>query len=94
MKTSSITGYRVIIDVPSRIFGIEKDINNQRREASDIVDQVRRHVDCDARDVSIETETDDACSYCGARWTEASSTYNGGCCAEDEASNPSAEVAA
>jgi hypothetical protein len=32
------------------------------------------------------------CSYCNSGWTEASSDYNGGCCAGDEKHNPNPDI--
>ena len=31
------------------------------------------------------------CSFCGSHWTEESNEYNGGCCDEDEKTNPTPE---
>jgi hypothetical protein len=32
------------------------------------------------------------CGFCGYRWTEKSTTYNGGCCDADEAHNPASAM--
>lgn len=58
-----------------------------RELCEEIGEQVRRHVDSVAG-VDIEFDREAFCSHCGSEWTERDDTYNGGCCAEDEAGNP------
>jgi len=53
----------------------------------DIANDVRRHAD-NVGSVSVEYDQEHVCQHCGSTWTEASNTYNGGCCAKDEESNP------
>jgi hypothetical protein len=54
-----------------------------------IVSQIVRHVDgVTLREVDIVSEYDYYCSYCDAKWTEDSPTYNGGCCAKDQEHDP------
>ena len=59
----------------------ERDMAERCEE---IAQQIKRHVDevsyCD-----VEFDQQDECSHCGARWTESSAEYNGGCCQEDQA---------
>lgn len=54
---------------------------------NDIASQIKRHVD-DVAGAYVEWDTWHVCEHCGGRWTEESSTYNGGCCDEDEKNNP------
>lgn len=63
------------------------------RHAEDFEMLVRRHVKPHAIGdyfIAQTIEREFTCSGCGAAWTEKSSTYNGGCCAADEANNPEA----
>lgn len=62
-----------------------RDIGTRCEE---IVDDIKRHAE-NVGDAFVEWETEDVCSHCGYPWTEASDTYNGGCCEEDEKNNPS-----
>jgi hypothetical protein len=50
---------------------------------------ILRHID-DIDSASVVYETKSYCSFCGDEWTEASDTYNGGCCDEDEAQTAAA----
>ncbi len=61
-----------------------------RDRCRDIEGQVKRHVD-EVGSIDIECDREEVCSHCGSEWTEASDTYNGGCCDEDEAGNPELE---
>lgn len=54
------------------------------RDCEEIVRSIKRHVD-DIEAAHILFDQPPVCSYCGARWTEESTKYNGGCCAQDEA---------
>lgn len=55
-----------------------------------IVADIQRHVD--GIDYALVVgHTQDVCEFCGYPWHEASDTYNGGCCEQDEANAPSAE---
>lgn len=58
-----------------------------------IADQIRKHVDkyeFDRGEVMVDFDVEDECEYCGMKWTELSSDYNGGCCEQDEENNPDA----
>lgn len=52
-----------------------------------IAADIKRHVNSVAH-VSIEYDQEHVCSHCGAEWTEKSDMHNGGCCVEDEKSDP------
>jgi hypothetical protein len=79
----------------TNIFG-EHTPDEARRACEDIAQQIRRHVDglpsSGDRGVDVVWGVESKCGHCGARWTEDSSDYNGGCCAQDiaeeEARNP------
>lgn len=104
-KKTHQSGYRVVIE-PRRLgdFGFasvsdsmmssgEEDRQRQYRErCEDIVTQVKRHVD-DIGHAYVECDTDDVCEHCGARWTEKSPHYNGGCCEADESAQLAREAA-
>ena len=73
---------RVEVDVRFR-----QDPVPTRGECEGIAKDVRRHVDDVARAFVVD-ETEDACEFCGSKWTEDSASYNGGCCDKDEENNP------
>lgn len=54
-----------------------------KQRCEEIVTEVRRHVD-NIGHVSVESDDVHACEHCGARWTEDSAEYNGGCCDKDQ----------
>lgn len=56
----------------------------------DLVAQIRRHVD-NLGSINVRWDDEHTCSHCGYAWTEQSTTYNGGCCDEDEKNNPNPE---
>lgn len=41
----------------------------------------------------MEDVYEEICGYCGRKWTEKGSTYNGGCCNADEADEQKREAA-
>lgn len=55
----------------------------------EIAAQIKRHVD-EVGYITIECDRDPVCDHCGARWSEESNDYNGGCCAEDEEAHEAA----
>jgi len=71
-------------------FPILHDDKDYEDACKKIVEQVRRHVD-DTISVQIECKRKHVCGFCGSNWTEDSPDYNGGCCDEDEANNPTKE---
>ena len=55
----------------------------------DIRKSILRHVDgVTKNEVYIVVEQNPVCSFCGDKWTESSTLYNGGCCDRDEALRP------
>jgi len=65
------------------------------RLCEEIASNIRRHVDDlpssfndRSRGVQVCWDTVKECGFCGARWTEDSQDYNGGCCDEDQKSDP------
>lgn len=63
------------------------------RRCRDIAASIKRHVD-DVFAAYAIFDWEHVCEHCGSKWSEESHAYNGGCCAEDEAANPDAEIAA
>jgi hypothetical protein len=68
----------------------EKDWEDACEEISR---EIERHVDglrCLSWEMrtAVVWDTVRFCEFCGNRWTEVSEDYNGGCCDEDEKSNP------
>lgn len=96
-KQINETGYRVIVEPKAlelfwyrNFFGdsaAAERLKDLRSLADQIADQIKRHADSVGR-IAVEAETEAVCSHCGSGWTEASTSYNGGCCDEDEVSNP------
>lgn len=58
-----------------------------RTDTEQLAAQIKRHCD-DVTSVTVECDTLAVCEYCGYPWSEDSPTYNGGCCAKDEANAP------
>ncbi|MCG5241367.1 hypothetical protein ACIU1J_27510 [Azospirillum doebereinerae] len=96
-KQINETGYRVVVE-PKLLEafwyrgilgdkGAAQRLKDLRSLADQIADQIKRHVD-GVGNIEVEAETEAVCSHCGSGWTEESAVYNGGCCAEDEGSNP------
>lgn len=52
---------------------------------------IKRHVD-DVGIAHVRFDQHPICSHCGARWSEDSPDYNGGCCDADEAARPEGET--
>lgn len=95
-KISGHENYRVVIE-PRRLgdFGgvrvsdrmVCPDEEHRQREykqrCEEIMEEVKRHVD-NVGSVDIECDVIEECSHCGAKWTEDSNEYNGGCCEADQ----------
>ena len=62
-------------------------LDEYRKRCVEMLDQIKRHVD-NVGHVCIKCHTEDVCGYCGARWTEDSDEFNGGCCAKDMEHEP------
>lgn len=88
MKQTKITRYYVECEVDSNQFIFDEDrrIEDHRRNAEELVKQIKRHTD--ALSAVVLREEEQVCSFCGDLWTEDSPDYNGGCCDQDEANNP------
>lgn len=96
-RATTYENYRVVIE-PRRLgdFGsvsvgdwlIASDEADRQRQyrarCEEIAADVKRHVD-NIGSVSVESDAVHCCDHCGARWTEESDKYNGGCCEADEA---------
>lgn len=65
---------------PKEVKRLERD---EEDRCNDIASEIKRHVDY-VSSVSVEFDQDSVCEHCGSKWTEESTTYNGGCCAADE----------
>lgn len=79
----------------SNVHGHGKDADARREReyqerCEEMVRDAKRHVD-NLQYAEVEFDQEPVCSYCGSRWTEKSTTYNGGCCDEDEKNNPDFE---
>ncbi len=86
-KVTHRENFRVEVDVDPR-GGWTQGEAAWERDCEDIAAQIRRHVDglprYGNRGVSVAWDVIATCSHGGARWTEDSPDYNGGCCAKDE----------
>ena len=96
MKTVAFENYRVVIeprglgDLGGVVMGdhnfcsSEADRQQQYRERCDAIRaNVQRHVD-GIGSVRVIADKVATCTHCGARWTEESPDYNGGCCDKDQ----------
>jgi hypothetical protein len=95
-KTVSYENYRVVIEPRSLgdfgsvsmsdrlLCSSEQELQRRYRErCHEIAEDVKRHVD-NAGLVHVDFDTVATCEHCGHKWTEESSTYNGGCCKKDQ----------
>lgn len=78
------------------VSGITRSEKEWARACEDIADQVRRHVNDlpsgGDRGVSVISDVEPVCEFCGYDWTEVSNDYNGGCCDEDVSHDPANTV--
>lgn len=73
------------------ISGFRRSETEWEQECKEIASQIERHVDglpSRGAKTTVVWDAIDICEHCGARWTEDSDTYNGGCCDKDEAAAP------
>lgn len=71
----------------------QAQIEHDRQERCDeIAASIKRHTN-DVSHVEVIFDQQHVCSHCGADWTEASDSYNGGCCEADEAAHEQSEAA-
>ena len=83
-KKRVVSGY--ILEVHPSIIpwgDLEKRVKESLSTCEAIQAEIKRHVD-DVEASHIEPISHDECEHCGAVWTEDSTDYNGGCCAEDQ----------
>lgn len=85
MASKRVGFYVVVTPVERRQYPWVATMEDQ---AADLVTSIKRHVDHVAAAYAVY---DFACKSCGAKWTEKSHDYNGGCCDADEANNPNPE---
>ena len=69
MKIKHYDNWRVEIEIPThRVFlRDEKSAREAERDADDIVEQVKRHVDHEGG-VTVQYDAKDVCSFCGYDW--------------------------
>ena len=84
-KQTRIIDYRVVV-TPEHSYSNDQLLAHYESCAR-IAEDIKRHVDGFST-IEIEVEKEEVCSSCGARWTETSSIYNGGCCDKDEENDP------
>lgn len=93
-----INGYRVIVNVEvvnSKNPYYRRTPEEAKREADDIVKNIKRHVDLEPYvQPYVEADSEAVCEHCGYHWGEDSASYNGGCCDKDEECNPETSVQA
>jgi hypothetical protein len=63
--------------------------------ANELAATTRRRLDGDeCGTISVNSDLERTCEFCGRKWTEDSETYNGGCCNVDEDTEEAREAAA
>ena len=67
MKVVKKSNYRIVVEPVTHVFGIELSEETQRRDLKEMQEQIKRHVD-NIRDINIEYDIDETCSYCGLTW--------------------------
>ena len=78
-KITQKSNYRVVIEPVTHIYGIELSKHTVDRDLSDIVEQVKRHVD-NVHSVYIDYDKEDVCSFCGREWELDEETGEPTCC--------------
>lgn len=81
-RKHSIRGHYVRVEADNWLHPERMD--KERDLCCVIAKEIHRHVD-GIRTISVETEAEYLCEFCGAVWTEGDSPHNGGCCDEDVA---------
>jgi len=64
-------------------YAVKDNVDEYKRRCDEIVSDIRRHVD-NVGSARTHIEREEVCEFCGHAWTEDDSSYNGGCCGEDE----------
>lgn len=85
-KKTERTNPRIEITCDEGIFIASKTHKDKINELECMVKDIRRHIDgIDSRGNNIGVFEDivNICEFCGEKWTETSSTFNGGCCDKD-----------
>ena len=82
-KKTEHDNFRVVLGVPHPGYFSDDAIREkaERRAADELAAQAKRHLD--AASISVESDANDVCEWCGGTWTEGNSPHNGGCCDKD-----------
>lgn len=67
MKLIKKSNPRIVVEIRTRIYGIELSEETQKRDLMEAKEQIKRHVD-NVEDVRIEYDTDAVCSHCNLTW--------------------------
>ncbi len=67
MKKIIKSNPKIVVEVKTRIYGIELSEETQKRDLMQAKEQIKRHVD-NVEDVRIEYDTDEVCSFCNYNW--------------------------
>lgn len=93
-KTTKVTNIQVMLEItpPEYMKDGPERIDSWRKRAQVVTENVRKLADMDmlpnVDGADWDVTSEDVCSLCDSLWTEDSSTYNGGCCDDDEKNNP------
>lgn len=89
-RKTAVTGLRIEVEPPHYLtscWGRAKTIELQERRLSawarEFENFIRDHRSQDPVTLEVVRDTEEQCEHCGSTWTEASATYNGGCCRAD-----------
>lgn len=88
MKKTHQENFRVEV-TPDNLWGIRNE-QAIRQMCEDIKRDIQRHID-NIDGVRVVSDLCETCECCGSSWTEKGTTYNGGCCDQDEKNNPNPE---
>jgi hypothetical protein len=82
MKKLEYDNFRVEVQIPRpysfSTYSHEKRLKEMRRNAEDIISQIKRHVDSEG--ASFEFDTKELCSFCNYEWEENPDTGAPQCC--------------
>jgi rubrerythrin len=67
MKKIIKSNPKIVVEIKTRIYGIELSKETQKHDLMQAKEQIKRHVD-NVEDVRIEYDTDEVCSFCNYNW--------------------------
>ena len=80
-RKTEITGYHIEVR-PTLSHNVHDPVKRMKEDCGEMVSAIKRHID-NVDSVEIIQDEKSVCEFCGARWSEDSHRFNGGCCKRD-----------